>query len=74
MLRLLHAAALSDEQRARLVTTSRTAYADRLKKAQDAVSEATDPYARAVAEFTTAHLEAMLALLDAIPTTAGSTA
>ena len=74
VLRLLHSESLSDEQRARLVATSHTAYADRLKKAQDAVSEAADPYTRAVAEFTVAHLEAVLALLDAIPTAAESTA
>ena len=60
--------------RDKLVATSRSAYADRLKDAQEAVAAAEDPCERAVAEFTVAHLEAMLTLLDAIPTAAEHTA
>ena len=74
MLRLRYADALSEEDRARLVATSRSAYVDRLKAAQEAVSAAEDPCGRAVAEFAVAHLEAMLTLLDAIPTAAERTA
>jgi DNA-binding PadR family transcriptional regulator len=73
VLRLLYAEKLSEDERARLVTTSRVAYADRLKAAQEAY-EVDDPYARAVADFTIAHLEAMLTLLDAIPAAAEDTA
>jgi hypothetical protein len=65
---------LSEGERARLVATSRAAYADRLKAAQEAAYEVDDPYARAVADFTIAHLEAMLTLLDAIPAAAEDTA
>lgn len=68
VLRMLHAGSLSVEQRAKLVNTSRTAYAHRLKSAQETLGAAPDPYARAVAEFTVAHVEAMVALLDAIAT------
>jgi DNA-binding PadR family transcriptional regulator len=74
VLRLLHAETLSEDERARLVATSRAAYADRLKAAQEAAYEVDDPYARAVADFTIAHLEAMLTLLDAIPAAAEDTA
>ncbi len=74
VLRLLYAGALSDDERARLLAASRSAYIDRLKEAQEVASAAADPYERAVAEFTVAHLEAMLTLLDAIPTTAEDTA
>jgi DNA-binding PadR family transcriptional regulator len=74
VLRLLHADALSDADRGKLVTTSRSAYAERLKAAQDVECDPADPYATAVAEFTVAHLEAMVALLDAIPTRAKETA
>jgi DNA-binding PadR family transcriptional regulator len=74
VLRLLHAGALSDADRTKLVTTSRTAYVERLKAAQNVKRDPADPYATAVAGFTVAHLEAMVVLLDAIPTTAGDTA
>lgn len=74
VLRLLHAGALSDAARGKLVTESRTAYSERLKAAQDVEGNPTDPYARAVAEFTVAHLESVIALLDAIPTGSGDTA
>jgi hypothetical protein len=60
------------------VATSRTAYTDRLKEAQEHVGAAESPYERAVGEFTVAHLEAMLTLLadieTAIPTGPGVTA
>ena len=60
VLRLLHAGALSEGERARLVGTSRTSYAERLKAAQETAGEAEDPYTRAVCSFTVAHLESML--------------
>ena len=68
VLRLLHAGALSEDERARLVGTSRTAYAERLKATQDAAGDDQDPYAHAVWAFTVTHLESMLELLAAIPT------
>ena len=68
VLRLLYAGGLSANDRDKLLATSRSAYADRLKIAQEAVGAAADPCERAVAEFTVTHLEAMLTLLDAIPT------
>jgi DNA-binding PadR family transcriptional regulator len=68
VLRLLYAGELSVNDRDKLLTTSRSAYTDRLKVAQEAVAAAADPCERAVAEFTVTHLEAMLTLLDAIPT------
>ena len=74
VLRLLHAGGLSVADRAQLVAAGRTAYTDRLKAAQEAVHTADDPYACAVGRFTVAHLEAVLALLDAIPTDAEDTA
>jgi DNA-binding PadR family transcriptional regulator len=74
VLRLRYAATLSADDRAQLVGGSRVAYAERLKAAQEAAGEAEDPYSRAVAEFTVAHLEAMLALLDAVPTAEQDTA
>jgi DNA-binding PadR family transcriptional regulator len=78
VLRLLHAGALSDDDRAKLVATSRNAYTDQLKAAQEAVDAADDPYERAVGEFARAHVEAMLTLLGqvetAIPTAAEATA
>src|SRR5689334_637048 len=74
VLRLLYADELSVDDRAKLLATSRTAYTDRLKEAQEALGAADDPYERAVGEFTIAHLEAVLTLLDSIPTEAGATA
>ncbi len=74
VLRLLHAGSLSDADRGKLVTTSRSAYANNLKAAQDFDCDPADPFATAVAEFTVAHLEAMVTLLDAIPTRAEDTA
>ena len=74
VLRLLYAGELSVNDRDKLLTTSRSAYTDRLKVAQEAVAAAVDPCERAVAEFTVTHLEAMLTLLDAIPTGPEATA
>ena len=74
VLRLLYAGSLSATDRDKLLATSRSAYADRLKDAQEAASAAEDPCERAVAEFTVAHLEAMLTLLDAIPSAVEDTA
>ncbi len=74
VLRLLYAGGLSANDRDKLLTVSRSAYTDRLKVAQEAVGAAADPCERAVAEFTVTHLEAMLTLLDAIPTGPEATA
>lgn len=74
VLRLLYANALSAKDRDELIATSRSAYTDRLRDAQKAVAAAEDPCERAVAEFTVAHLEAVLTLLDAIPTAVERTA
>jgi len=78
VLRMLYAGALTEDDRAKLVATSRAAYTDRLKEAQEHVGAAESPYERAVGEFTVAHLEAVLTLLDnietAIPTEPGATA
>jgi len=74
VLRLLYADVLSSDDRAKLIATSRSAYTDRLKEAQEAAGAASDPCERAVAEFTVAHLEAVLTLLDAIPTATEETA
>ncbi len=75
---MLYAEALTEDDRAKLVATSRAAYTDRLKEAQEHVGSAENPYERAVGEFTVAHLEAVLTLLDnietAIPTEPGVTA
>ena len=74
VLRLRYAGGLSANDRDKLLATSRSAYTDRLKIAQEAVGAAADPCERAVAEFTVTHLEAMLTLLDAIPTGPEATA
>lgn len=68
VLRLLHAAALTSEQRAHLVGTSREAYTERLAAARAVARGEQDSYRRAVADFAVAHVRAMLKLLDAIPT------
>lgn len=69
VLRLLHAGQLAHADRTTLVSTSRAAYEAQLARARETVGDATDPYGHAVAEFGVAHVRAMLALLDAIPTT-----
>jgi DNA-binding PadR family transcriptional regulator len=67
VLRLLYAGALTAKQRAELVATSREAYSARLDSARATARGETDPYRKAVADFTVAHTRAMLKLLDAIP-------
>jgi DNA-binding PadR family transcriptional regulator len=73
ILRLRHAGSLTARQRRVLVAQGRALYEERLAVAREAVTAAmsgrrVDPYGRAVAEFAVAHAEAMLDLLDAIPT------
>ena len=68
VLRLLNAGSLTVKQRAELVGASRTVYAARLSAARSAARGETDPYRKAVADFTVGHLRAMVKLLDAIPT------
>jgi DNA-binding PadR family transcriptional regulator len=67
VLRLLHAGALSAEQRAELVGSSREAYTARLAAARAAARAETDPHRKAVADFVVGHVRAMLKLIDAIP-------
>jgi DNA-binding PadR family transcriptional regulator len=67
VLRLLHAGTLTAKQRAELVTTSRAAYGERLDAVRAVARGESDPYRKAVADFTVAHTRAMLKLLDAIP-------
>lgn len=66
ILRLVHAGSLTPRQRAALVGTAREAYTAQLADARAAVKAAGDPYTKAVAEFTVAHLRAAIKLLDAI--------
>ncbi|MGH3439015.1 MAG: PadR family transcriptional regulator [Sciscionella sp.] len=67
VLRLLHANAMTQRQRAALITSAREAYAARAEVAKAAVKAADDPYTKAVAEFGAAHTRALLKLLDSIP-------
>ncbi len=67
VLRLLHAGSLTAQQRAELVCAHRGGYAERLDAARHIAKQEQDPYRRAVAEFTVAHLRAMVKLLDAVP-------
>ncbi|MFC4949358.1 PadR family transcriptional regulator [Pseudonocardia sp. GCM10023141] len=67
VLRLLHAGTLTPKQRAELVSSSREAYATWLEGARAAAKGESDPYLKPVADFTVAHVRAMLKLLDAIP-------
>ncbi|WP_232660318.1 PadR family transcriptional regulator [Pseudonocardia sp. TRM90224] len=67
VLRLLHAGSLTEKQRAELVGVSRNAYVARLEASRTTARGETDPYRKAVADFTVAHTRAMLKLLDAIP-------
>jgi len=67
ILRLVHAGSLTPRQRDALVGAARESYAAQLADARAAVKAADDPYTRAVAEFTVAHLRAAIKLLDAIP-------
>jgi DNA-binding PadR family transcriptional regulator len=68
ILRVVHARALTPKQRSTLVDTARAAYTAQVEGARAAAKEATaDPYAKAVADFATAHARAVLKLLDAVP-------
>ena len=67
VLRLLHAGALTADERAELVRAGREAFAARLAAARSAARREDDPYRRAVADFAVAHNRAMVKLLDAIP-------
>lgn len=67
ILRLVHAGTLTSKQRATLVDSAREAYTRELDEAKAAVKSASDPYAKAVAEFGQAHARAALKLVDAIP-------
>lgn len=67
VLRLLHAGSLTVKQRAELVGTSKDVYAERLVEARAVARAESDPYRKAVADFTVAHTRAMVKLLDAIP-------
>ncbi len=66
VLRLLYAGALTEQQRAELVRTSREAYTERLASARAAARAEPDPYRKAAADFAVAHTRAVLKLLDAI--------
>lgn len=68
VLRLLHAGELAAPDRAALVSTGRAAYEAQLVEVRAAVDGAADAYGRVVAEFSVAHVLAMIALLDAVPT------
>jgi DNA-binding PadR family transcriptional regulator len=67
VLRLLHAGSLTVKQRTELVGASREAYAARLSDARAEARAETDPYRKAVADFTVSHTRAMVKLLDSIP-------
>lgn len=68
ILRLLHAGSLTPKQRTALVGSAREAYGEQLSRARAEAKQADDPYAKAVADFTVAHIRAMIKLLDSIPT------
>jgi DNA-binding PadR family transcriptional regulator len=68
VLRLAHAGSLTSRQRTELVRTARMAYGLKLDAARTAARSEEDPYLKAVADFTVAHIRAMVKLLDAIPT------
>lgn len=73
VLRLRHAGSLTARQRRVLVAAGRELFEQRLEVAEQAVADAAagpgpDVYARAVAEFAVTHNQAVLDLLDAIPT------
>jgi DNA-binding PadR family transcriptional regulator len=67
ILRLVHAGQLTPKQRAALVSSARAEYVAQLEEARAEAKAATDPYAKAAADFTVAHRRAVLKLLDAIP-------
>jgi DNA-binding PadR family transcriptional regulator len=68
ILRLVHAGQLTPKQRAALVSSARSDYLTQLDEARAEAKSASDPYAKAAADFTVAHRRAVLKLLDAIPT------
>lgn len=68
VLRLLHAEALSADERKQLVESAREVYAGKLAAARTNARSETDPYRKAVADFAVAHARAMVKLLDSIPT------
>ena len=75
VLRLLYAGALTASTAPSWSRTSRSAVHRPAQGGPGAAARGEPiPYERAVAEFTVAHLEAMLKLLDAIPTAAEATA
>lgn len=68
LLRVVHAGQLTAKQRASLVSLARADYLGYLDEAKAEAKAATNPYAKAAADFTVAHRRAVLKLLDAIPT------
>jgi DNA-binding PadR family transcriptional regulator len=69
ILRLVSSGNLTPRQRADLVSQARQTYTARLDAARAAARAASDPYAKAAADFTVAYNRAVLKLLDTIPTT-----
>ena len=67
VLRLLHSRMLTARQRGELVRTARVAYAAKLDAARATARGESDPYLKPVADFTVAHIRAMIKLLDAVP-------
>ncbi|MPZ66751.1 MAG: PadR family transcriptional regulator [Pseudonocardiaceae bacterium] len=67
ILRLLHANSLTPKQRNALVSSAREAYGEQLSIARAEAKQAADPYSKAVADFTVAHVRAMIKLIDSIP-------
>ncbi|WP_373289967.1 PadR family transcriptional regulator [Longimycelium tulufanense] len=66
ILRLVHAGMLTPKQRSALVESARATYTAELDEAKQAAKSVDDPYAKAAADFTVAHVRAVLKLLDAI--------
>lgn len=67
VLRLLHADALSPDERAELIGSARGVFAKKLSAARATARGEVDPYRKAVADFAVAHTRAMVKLLDSIP-------
>jgi DNA-binding PadR family transcriptional regulator len=67
VLRLANSGQLSVKQRAELVSAAREVYTERLTEARAVAKAESDPYAKAIAEFTVSHTRAMVKLLDSIP-------
>ncbi len=66
ILRLACAGELSGKQRSTLVDHAQEAVAERLADAKAAQKAATDPYAKAAAEFTVNHLKALAKLVEQV--------